>query len=209
MRSVKKQKGFWWVPLAAAAVSALSASQTNKQQKAIAERQMQFQHDETSTAHQREVTDLRAAGLNPILSGTGGGGAASGAGASWSPINVGESAVSSAMNASRNIADVQNIRQDTKLKSAQEDNNFNDARLKSQLYNTEYDKQKLLAQQAETEKHNTNAAKQTAEILTANAKGAALEGEIDQTKYGEVMRYINRAVQSLTGGASAYRNLKK
>lgn len=54
--------------------------------------QMGFQQMMSGTAHQREVEDLRAAGLNPILSATGGAGASSPQGAMGTVENPGLSA---------------------------------------------------------------------------------------------------------------------
>jgi hypothetical protein len=62
---------FPWIAAAIAGstvVSAMGQRQANKQAASSAREQMEFQREMSNTAHQRQVADLRSAGLNPILS---------------------------------------------------------------------------------------------------------------------------------------------
>lgn len=57
--------------LGGGAINALSQGKANQANEDIANNQMNFQREMSDTAHQREVKDLRKAGLNPYLTSTG------------------------------------------------------------------------------------------------------------------------------------------
>lgn len=167
----------------------------------------EWQEGMSSSAHQREVADLRAAGLNPILSASRGGASTPG-GAVAAQGNPTAGVVSSALEARRNKAEVALIEQQERNAREELWRIKSDTAVKSTQYNMNLESANLINQQIQTEKERTRHEAASANIATSNAKGRALEGQIDETRYGAIMRYIDRAVKSLTGGASAYGNVK-
>ncbi|WNK13767.1 MAG: DNA pilot protein [Microvirus sp.] len=106
----------WGEAAIAAGANVLGGLLRNDQARSSAHEQMEFQREMANTAHQREVTDLRAAGLNPILSATKGfSGAPSPMGARYEPSNVFEGVASSASEVARVSPEVKKLEAEIEL----------------------------------------------------------------------------------------------
>lgn len=103
-----------------AAASLFGGAMANQSRERSAWNQMEFQREMSNTSHQREVQDLIAAGLNPMLSAKLGG-ASTPPGASYQAENIVSPAVASALQAKLTSAQVDKLEAETQNVKVQTD----------------------------------------------------------------------------------------
>lgn len=173
-----------WDSIISAGSSLLGGILQNNASNKQATRQMAFQERMARNAHQYEVEDLRAAGLNPILSAKYGG-AHVPPGASAPVSDVIGPAVNSALASKRTSAEVANMEEMNKNLREQNKKTQSDTALNDALRDKAVEDAKLSATSAKNVAANTR-------IVNANAS----EAEVRKAAFDVVAPYLNSAKDS-------------
>jgi len=154
----------------AAKLSLQGVREQNQANKEMAQQQMSFQERMSSTAYQRSMADMEAAGLNPILAANQAGASTPG-GASAQMQNPYQGVASSAMDVQRSLAELKNMKeQNAKLRA--------DTRLSNAMRQVSMEEAKVKGT--------------TAKALQLQLPGQKVESQIDETRFGEAIRYLQR-----------------
>lgn len=201
------------------AASLVGGYMANASTRDSSREQMAFQERMSSTAHQREVADLRAAGLNPILSANSG--ASSPSGASFNANDVITPALSSAKELRRLQQDVEQSKASIANTKQNTINQAIDASLKTEAISTQAalsQKERALARKAELETgqaylnnmssmQDINIRKMQQALLETTLPRALLEKSMYESDAGKAVFWIDKLFGAGGGTGKTVRSI--